>query len=410
MLTRRYVWPKGHWSWPIKVSHKHGLRCGEFLFAGGQVDLDAKGSVRHAGDLPAQTRAAAGHVRTVIEALGGDLEDLVKLVVYYVARGDADEAAMLAVLRGALGPSPMPVLSTVPVPYLAYPGLMVEIDAIAMRGPDGRRIAKRVAEPAGHWTWPAKAGFAQGLRCGRMIYVGGQRPLDGGSRVVPRGDIVGQSHRAMENVGAVLAALGAGFDDAVKFNAYYVGQGTAADWEAAARARASYFTEPGPAATGIPLPEILPDGTLFQIEVWAMLAEDGTRLPRRHSWPQGHWDWPIHLPYKHGLRCGEMMFLGGQVALTPEAEVLHRRDTAAQTRIAMANIARVLALLDAGIDDVVKVNAFYEGDGTYDNLHENLAVRSAAFREPGPVTTGIPLPCLAYRDMMIEIDTIAMKA
>ena len=32
-----------------------------------------------------------------------------------------------------------------------------------------------------------------------------------------------------------------------------------------------------------------------------------------------------------------------------------------------------------------------------------------AASEPGPVTTDISLPCIAYEDMMIEIEVIAMS-
>ena len=56
----------------------------------------------------------------------------------------------------------------------------------------------------------------------------------------PRSDPAGR--------GWVLAGLGADHDDVVKINNYYVGGGVFEDWEAAARIRARYFTEPGPAA------------------------------------------------------------------------------------------------------------------------------------------------------------------
>ena len=53
-MERRYAWPKGHWSWPIKVTHKHGVRAGQMIWMGGQVDLTERGEVRHQGDLAAQ--------------------------------------------------------------------------------------------------------------------------------------------------------------------------------------------------------------------------------------------------------------------------------------------------------------------------------------------------------------------
>jgi enamine deaminase RidA (YjgF/YER057c/UK114 family) len=82
----------------------------------------------------------------------------------------------------------------------------------------------------------------------------------------------------------------------------------------------------------------------------------------------------------------------------------------AQTRTSMDNIEKVLDELGASMDDVVKVTTFYKGDGGGADLHENLSIRSSYFSDPGPATTGISLPFLAYSEagMMIEIEVIGM--
>ena len=79
-----------------------------------------------------------------------------------------------------------------------------------------------------------------------------------------------------------------------------------------------------------------------------------------------------------------------------------------QTHTSIANIARILDLFGAQLDDVVKVTAYYGGAASAEILHDNLSVRSASFNDPGPASTGIPMPCLAYEDMEIEIEVIAM--
>ena len=58
----------------------------------------------------------------------------------------------------------------------------------------------------------------------------------------------------------------------------------------------------------------------------------------------------------------------------------------------------MLAGLGASMDDVVKVTTFYKGDGGGADLHENLSIRSSYFSDPGPATTGISLPFLAYSE------------
>ena len=92
-MTRKYVWPEGHWNWPIPVTHKHGLRCGEMLFVGGQIDVTPAGEVLHKGDLAAQTQAAVDHIETVLGALGADLD---RLVTARYSLADVSDALQLA--------------------------------------------------------------------------------------------------------------------------------------------------------------------------------------------------------------------------------------------------------------------------------------------------------------------------
>ena len=406
MLKRSYGWPKGHWSWPIAVTHKHGLRCGRMIFVGGQVDLDSAGGVQHPGDLEAQTTAAVANLRRVLAEFGAGTADLVKLLAFYVAEGGVAEDRVLAQIGHALGASGGPVITLVPVPWLAYPRMLIEIEGIAMLGERGEGLRRSTAGLADGPTLPRP--FAHGVRCGEMIYVGAQSACGPNATVIEPANLPRQSTIVMDRLGEILACFGAGFEDVVKINTYYVGGGTQADWEVAAKVRAGYFSEPGPAATGIPLHRHNLPGRMTKSEVIAMLGEDGRRLPRRHVWPEGHWDWPIHLPYKHGIECGGMIFVGGQVSLTPQGEVIAPGDMVAQTRTSMDNIRRVLAGFGARLDDVVKVTAFYRGGASADGLHANLRVRSASFSDPGPTSTGIALPYLAYEGMEIEIEVVAM--
>src|SRR5262250_2599785 len=149
-MKRRYSWPEGHWGWLIPVSHKHGIRAGRMAYVGGQVDKDINGLVLHHYDLKTQTRVVIGHIRTVLEDLGLGLDDIVKLVAFYVNDGSVDEDAFLADLRVQLGVARPPAVTTVPIPYLAYPGMLLEIDTIAMRGEDDAPLSQTTSAPTGH--------------------------------------------------------------------------------------------------------------------------------------------------------------------------------------------------------------------------------------------------------------------
>jgi enamine deaminase RidA (YjgF/YER057c/UK114 family) len=405
MLPRNHHWPEGHWDWLIHLSHKHGIRCGELIFVGGQVDKDQKGLMLNTYDLEAQTDVVMGHIATVLLGFKAGMADVVKLVAFYVNTGEVDEAALMDRIGRHVDFDPGPVITMVPLPGLAYPGMMVEIEAVAMLGEDGAHLPRTASRPKG--LPPLPGPFSHGIRCGEMIFAGAQAARDANGRLTHAGDILKQTEAAMEGLRATLGEFGAGLDEAVKLNIYFESPGGGEHWRDAALLRGSYFTEPGPVATGLPLPR-MPGGELTRIEVMAMLGADGAHLAREHVWPEGHWDWFVHLPYKHGLKCGNMVFVGGQVSKDEKGVMVDPGDLVKQTHTVMDNLATVLAGFGLGLDDVVKQNAFYKGESHPTAIVENQRIRSARYTEPACASTGVPLPYLNLKGMAIEVEVIAM--
>jgi enamine deaminase RidA (YjgF/YER057c/UK114 family) len=142
-VKKKYAWPKGHWDWPIKVSHKHGVRSGQMMWVGGQVDLTSKGEVCNPGDLAAQVPNCIASFSKVLEELGSGLPDLVKLLCFYVNDGSIEESGFLAMVAQALPPGAKPAVTAIPVPYLAYPGMVVEIEGYAMRGENEKPLPRQ---------------------------------------------------------------------------------------------------------------------------------------------------------------------------------------------------------------------------------------------------------------------------
>lgn len=408
MLPRRRFHPEGHLSIGIPLTHSHALACGEMIFLGGQADISGAATVTHPHDIVAQTRIAMEGIARVLAGIGADTGDLVKLTGFYVLGDAPDEGVILATIAEALGVSgsPGPCITLVPIETNCFTGLSIEIEGIAMRGQNGERLARSAAWiPDGAALPPA---FAQALKVGRMLFTSGQVADAADGRMLHPGSLTQQSHVVMGKLRRLLGLLGADLGDAVKANVFNVEPGRQEDWKEAALARAAYYPEPGPAATGISLPRLSHPEAMIRCDVIAMRGEDGARLPRRAFWPDGHWDWPVHLPYRHGLLVGDLLWIGGQVALTPDAKVIAPGDIAAQTATAMEMIGRVLA--EAGMDfrHLVKINTFYTGTNGQEDLLRNASVRAGYYRPPGPASTGIPFPWLAYEDMLIEIDCVAM--
>jgi len=409
MLPRRYVNPSGHWRLGLaSTNNSQGIVCNRFVFVAGQVDLDERTRVRHPGDLMAQATGAMEYVARVLAGARADMADLVKLTVFYVNDGTVDEDGLLRHLAGCLGPlpGPGPAVTVVPLPALAYPGMLIEIEGIAMRHPNGQRLARAAAwSPEGP---PLPAPFSQALRSEEMIFTSAVSARDGGSAIAHSGDIAAQSRVMLGRLDRLLRQLGADLQDAVKTNLFNADGGTKASWAESALIRAGHYREPGPAATGITVPLLWPAGLMTKNDIIAMRGPDGSRLPRTHVWPDNHWDWTVHLPYRHGLKCGDLVFLGGQVPLAPDAAVLAPGDMVAQTRLAMDYIGRVLGELGLGFGHVVKVNSFYAGAVGEEVLRPNAETRFGYFPAHGPTSTGVPVPTLAYEGMLTEIDIIAM--
>ena len=245
MPERSFVWPEGHWDWLQHLAHKHGVRCGELIFVGGQVDKDDKGLRLNPYDLAAQTATVVRHIETVLKGFGADLTDVVKLVAFYVNDASVDERAFLAdlgrhlVARGGAPDGMGPAITAVPLPWLAYPEMLVEIEAVAMLGADGTRLARRCANPAA--LCPLPAPFSHGLRCGEHLWLSGQSPLARDGTVRAPGDLLAQTRIVMDNLGTVAAELGADLQDAIKFNIWFEGDGTRATWQEAALAARRLF-------------------------------------------------------------------------------------------------------------------------------------------------------------------------
>jgi len=59
---------------------------------------------------------------------------------------------------------------------------------------------------------------------GKLVFVAGQVSVDASGNLVGKGDVVTQTRQALQNIGHVLAAAGAGFSDVVEFTTYVVGR------------------------------------------------------------------------------------------------------------------------------------------------------------------------------------------
>ena len=380
-------------------------RRDRLIAVSGQADFDSFGQVAHPADARAQVVAVVGRIQERLQRVGADLSDLAKLVVFHVPEPGCGEREMRDLLARALGPDVLTTLTMVPLPRLVSPGLLIAMDAYAMRDAAGRRVERAPLDVPGLASLPEP--FCHGLRCEEFIFTSGQSALDKRGEVLFGGDLPSQNRHALDGVAAILDGLGAGPGDIVKFNTWRAPPPSPQAYRHAAQDRFDFLAAAPPAVTGITIPESTGPGPLIRMDAWAMRSNRGGPLPRRTLKPAQHWDWPLPTPYSQGLRCGPWVFVGGQAALDEHGKVVGGGSRADQTDLVMRYVARVLEAAGACFDDVLKLNTYYCHRVGAGAPHDGAEPRSRRFSPPGPALSDVPVDELAYPGMLVEIEAIA---
>jgi enamine deaminase RidA (YjgF/YER057c/UK114 family) len=105
------------------------------VYLAGQVARTADGEPVGAGDLAAQVEQAYLNVATALESVGGTFADVAKITLYVVGWSPeklADLGAGVGRAAERLGLDLTRPVTLLPVPALAEPDLLVEVDAVAV--------------------------------------------------------------------------------------------------------------------------------------------------------------------------------------------------------------------------------------------------------------------------------------
>jgi len=114
---------------------------------------------------------------------------------------------------------------------------------------------------------PAAIGpYSQGVKAGGLVFFSGQIPLDPVSGAVCTGDITAQAELVMNNIAALLAAVGAAFDSIVKTTIFLT---DLADFAVVNEIYGRRFPQAPPARSTVEV-KALPRGVAIEIEVIAL--------------------------------------------------------------------------------------------------------------------------------------------
>jgi enamine deaminase RidA (YjgF/YER057c/UK114 family) len=131
-MTIEHIQPEGV---APSTGYTHVVKAqpGSIIYISGQVGFNAAGELVGENDIAAQAVQVYENIKTCLAAAGASFANVVRLNSYIVNL-DPDKRAALAGIRERYIPAggPPPASTTVGVTSLARPGLLIEIEAVAI--------------------------------------------------------------------------------------------------------------------------------------------------------------------------------------------------------------------------------------------------------------------------------------
>jgi 2-iminobutanoate/2-iminopropanoate deaminase len=388
--------------YPVYGPYSHAVRVEDMIFLHGTVGIDAQG--RLPGDTPGradmvgQCHQTLSNMATALELLGGSLQDVVKVRAFLPQHCRPGRPGALsfdetfdAVYREYFHP-PRPARAAIQQ-GLFLEDLLVEIEAIAIVN-QPKRLIESPALP------PLRRPYAQGgILAGQLLFLRGFTAQDRHGELVGRGDMRAQTEQTFTHMAIVLQEAGGSLADLVQTHV------TLTDWHGYQDYNEVYNRHARePFATRTTFQGGLGrEGLLIEIESIAALAtprltidsavpQTGrTILQRRDDVIYSEHLAPGAASYAHGVRVGNLMFVGSQYGTDAAGRLRGPGDIQAQTHQALANVQTILQLADLEMDDIVKTTVLLTDWRHYTGYND---VYKTFFTAPYParstVCSGLP--------------------
>ena len=132
MAKRTSLRPAG-WTWADNLSHDLGIQVDDTIWVSGMVSFDPAGNIVGEGDMRAQADQVFANVAAVLAEAGATMNDVVKITAWLT---DMSQYSHYNDARAAAFTDRLPASATVHSPQLVRPGLLVEVEAVAVLGAD----------------------------------------------------------------------------------------------------------------------------------------------------------------------------------------------------------------------------------------------------------------------------------
>ena len=120
-----------NWPWTEKFRISQAVQVGDTVHVSGQGPLDPQGNIVGNDDMSVQSQQVFANLRAVLAEAGATMDDVVKITGFIT---DTGRYAEYSAARAEAFPNNIPASSTVTVADLVLPGMLVEVEAIAILG------------------------------------------------------------------------------------------------------------------------------------------------------------------------------------------------------------------------------------------------------------------------------------
>ena len=114
-------------------------------------------------------------------------------------------------------------------------------------------------------------------------------------------------------------------------------------------------------------------------------------------------------PYSQAIRCGQLLFASGQIALDPASGTPIGDDVATQTHRVLQNLQAVLTSAGTSLANVVKTTVFLTDMGDFQAMNAVYASYFGQHGQPAPARSTIAVAELP-RKARVEIECVAFIA
>ncbi|MFT7533128.1 MAG: 2-iminobutanoate/2-iminopropanoate deaminase, partial [Gammaproteobacteria bacterium] len=156
------------------VGFCHGLKCGEFSFLSGQSSASRDSTILFADDLVSQNQKTIENLQIVLQTMGVDNSDIVKVNSWRAPATDYAAYKKAADDRFSFLGAATPAVTGITIPRLNAIGYQIRLDLWAMDS----QVQRTPINPPDHWGWKIATSYSHGLQVGPWLFVGGQAALD----------------------------------------------------------------------------------------------------------------------------------------------------------------------------------------------------------------------------------------